>query len=90
VVKPYSDKHRTDGTWLRIFYAERPSDELVWHRDHNDRTILVREGTGWQIQFDNELPKPLQLGETYDIPKNVYHRIIKGEDTLVISIKERT
>jgi len=89
-MRPYSDKHRTDGTWLRIFYQEAPSDELVWHRDHNDRTIFVKEGTGWKIQFDNELPKQLQLGKTYDIPKNVYHRIIKGEDTLVIEIKERT
>jgi quercetin dioxygenase-like cupin family protein len=48
----------------------------------------VLEGNGWQLQMDNQLPIKMIAGESYYIPKMVYHRIIKGKNTLLIQIKE--
>ena len=62
-------------------------DELVWHRDKEDRTIHVIEGLNWMLQMDNEEPVELVKGKSYFIPKMEYHRIIKGEESLMIEIE---
>ena len=36
--------------------------------------------------MDNELPKDLIMGESHFIPKEKYHRVIKGQGELVIEI----
>lgn len=69
---------------IRIFSKEVQQDQLVWHRDREDRTIEVVGDTDWQFQFDNKLPQPLKSG--IFIPKGVYHRIIKGSTDLKIKI----
>ena len=51
-----------------------------------DRTIKVLSSQGWQLQMDNELPKDLLFGESYYIPKETYHRVIKGKGDLVVEI----
>ena len=38
------------------------------------------------IQLDNELPKPLT--ERTFIPKEVYHRVIKGTGNLKVKVKK--
>ena len=38
--------------------------------------------------MDNELPEVLKVGNEYNIPKMVYHRLHKGEGRLIIDIKE--
>ena len=88
VVKPYTDKSLAKGVIRRVFTNSVDTDELVWHRDHNTRQVKVVEGTDWQIQFDNELPKTLSENESVHIPANTYHRIIKGSTDLVLEIKE--
>jgi hypothetical protein len=40
------------------------------------------------IQFDNELPKKLIIGESVTIPKESYHRVIKGSGDLIVEIEE--
>ena len=39
------------------------------------------------LQMDNEEPVELVKGENYFIPKMEYHRIIKGEESLIIEIE---
>ena len=40
---------------IRTFNENVNEDELVWHRDKEDRTIHVLEGLNWMLQMDNEL-----------------------------------
>jgi len=83
LVKPYID----DGD-TRTFSSDVDSDELIWHRDKRNRQITIISGTGWKLQLDDKLPVELIQGKLYDIPKEVYHRVIKGTDDLIIKIWE--
>jgi quercetin dioxygenase-like cupin family protein len=74
---------------IRTFSEDVSEDELIWHRDKNDREITVIEGSGWKLQMDNKLPEDLQKGKLYNINKMEFHRLIKGEDTLKIKIWEK-
>jgi hypothetical protein len=40
------------------------------------------------VQFDNELPKKLNVNEEFFIPKNTFHRVIKGSVDLMVEIIE--
>jgi hypothetical protein len=84
---PFQEKI-IDGRLIREFSADVNSEELVWHRDRENREVTIQEGTGWQIQIDNNLPIFMIPGNTYKIPKNTYHRIIKGRGSLVVEIKK--
>ena len=79
--KPYID----DGD-TRTFNVDKSQDEYVWHRDKEDRHIEVIEGAGWRFQPQGCLPFLLQAGLEFDIKKNEYHRLIKGETDLKIRI----
>lgn len=87
-MKPYSDNTISDNTFERKFKNDVQSDELVWHRDHYDRYITVIDGENWKIQLDNNLPETLEKNIIYYIPKNVFHRLIKGENDLILEIIE--
>ena len=78
---PYKDKGN-----IRTFLPNVDQEQLVWHRDREDRIIEVIKNTDWQFQFDNELPQPLKTD--LFIPKGVYHRLIKGSGILKITIKK--
>jgi hypothetical protein len=82
---PYSQIEE-NGTIIRTFSQDIPEQELVWHRDERDREITILEETDWQFQFDNELPQTLK--DTIFIPKDTYHRVIKGTNKLIVRIKE--
>jgi len=84
--KPYIEK-QTNTETIRMFDVKL-SDLYVWHRDENNRTITVKQGTGWRFQFDNELPFPIVPGDQIFIPHYHYHRLIPGDDNLIISIEE--
>lgn len=74
---------------VRIFSDDISQDELGWHLDKNDRDVTVLEaGENWGVQFDNELPRILKKGEKFTVPANIYHRVMRGKDNLVIKIKE--
>ena len=90
MTKPYEEIIEQHGTGtkfvVRTFEDSVDEDELVWHRDERDRKIKVLSDTGWQIQFDDELP--ISINRVTEIPKMVYHRLIKGDGALVIEIEE--
>jgi hypothetical protein len=73
---------------IRTFEENVDDEELKWHRDREDRIVEVIEGSNWQLQMDNELPKPLLVGKKYFIPEGVYHRVIKGIGNLKVKIKK--
>ena len=87
MVKPYIDNHN-NGKIVREFSGDVSEDELIWHRDKRSRTVHVLSGNGWKLQLDDELPTNLEIGKQYFIIKNSYHRLIKGENNLVIRIEE--
>ena len=87
VANPYLDKLLGEY-FVRTFSNDVDDNELVWHRDHEDRYVQIVEGKGWQLQIDNELPVELEIGKEYFIPKKTFHRIIKGSGNLIVNIKE--
>lgn len=82
---PYSQK-RENNLIIRTFSQDIDEDELVWHRDRKDREVTVLQQTDWQFQFDNEIPQLLK--DVIFIPKNTYHRLIKGTGELNVQILE--
>jgi len=82
---PYSQTSENDII-MRTFSQDIPEEKLVWHRDQKDRRVTVLNETDWQFQFDNEIPQVLK--NTIFIPKNTYHRVIKGTGNLNIQIEE--
>jgi quercetin dioxygenase-like cupin family protein len=88
VVKPYNDERISKNVFVRTFSTQVDESLLEWHRDHADRTVRVVSGAGWRLQFDDELPIELLEENFYYIPKNHYHRIIKGTTDLVLEIAE--
>jgi len=86
-MQPYTE-NKKDNIILREFSADVDSDELVWHKDKKDRKVRIIEGTDWLLQFDDEMPITLLEGEEYFIPKNIFHRVIKGENLLKLEIEE--
>jgi len=85
--KPYSENKKNNKT-IRVFNESVNSDELVWHRDKKDRLVEVIESKGWMFQLDDEYPVELKCGDTFFIPMNIYHRVIKGKGNLIISFTE--
>jgi hypothetical protein len=77
-----------DGKMIRTFSSDVDSDELKWHYDLNDRIVNVVGGDNWLLQFDNQLPEKLTPLKEYFIPKGVYHRVIKGDGDLIVTITE--
>lgn len=84
-MNPYS-QIRENNLIVRTFSQDIDEEELVWHRDREDRQVTVLEETDWQFQFDNELPQVLK--DVIFIPKNTYHRLIKGTGELNVHIIE--
>lgn len=85
--KPYL-QHIENNIIERVFDKNIDSDELVWHKDKKDREVKVLQSNGWLFQMDNEIPKELKEGDTIFIPKEIFHRVIKGKGDLKIQIKE--
>jgi hypothetical protein len=88
VMTPYNDTHTTTNKFTRVFRENTSSGELEWHRDRKDRTVHVVECNGWKFQYDNQIPKEIKKGDTLHIKANEYHRILKGQGSLVVEIVE--
>lgn len=84
----YTQENIDKFKFRRIFNENVDSEELIWHRDLKDRKVTVESGDDWMLQIDNELPQVLQEGQTYIIPRMVYHRVLKGSGDLKIVIDE--
>jgi hypothetical protein len=82
---PFKEKIE-DGYHIRTFTENVEDSELVWHRDKEDRIVKSVGKTNWMLQMDNEVPKIIE-GEFF-IPKNTYHRVIKGNGDLTVKVKK--
>ena len=84
----YTQENISSNKFKRVFSQDIPEKELVWHRDKENRLVEVLEDTDWHFQMDNRLPIPLKKGAKFDIPKETFHRVIKGTTDLTILIEE--
>jgi hypothetical protein len=85
--QPYEQFVR-ENKIVRSFSPEVPVDELKWHQDLNDRIVTILEDGGWQFQIEDYLPNKLYVGQKLEIPKFVWHRVIKGNGNLIVEIEE--
>ena len=83
--RPYSEI-KENGYIIREFSQNTSSFEFVWHRDKEDRIVEALHETDWKFQLDNEVPK--ELNRIF-IPKETYHRLIKGTGNLKVKIIEQ-
>lgn len=87
-MRPYNNITSSNNVIIRKFNNDINPIELKWHRDLQSRTVTILEGKGWKYQQDNQLPIELTPGLEIFIPKLTWHRIIKGNNDLIIQIKE--
>ena len=83
--RPYQEL-RTSDTIQRTFKQDIDELELVWHRDLKDREVTIIGETDWMFQLEDQIPQ--QLKDVIFIPKDTYHRVIKGTGELNILIQE--
>jgi len=83
--RPYQEV-RTFDFIHRKFTQDIDEEELVWHRDRNDREVQVVGQTDWMFQLEDEIPQVLK--DVIFIPKDTYHRLIKGTGELNVHIIE--
>ena len=87
--RPYKEEFISEDESVRTFDSNISQTELEWHVDKEDRLIEIIENSGnWQFQMDNKLPITLNVATEYYIPKETYHRIIKGSGKLKVKIKK--
>jgi hypothetical protein len=88
--KPFEDFEKSiyDKVFTRVFKQNIEDKQLIWHKDRKDRVVKVIWGTGWKLQYDNELPTELEIGQNYCIKKEQFHRLHKGNGELKLEIKE--
>jgi len=86
-MKPYSDKIENNSK-IRTFSDDIDENELLWHRDLNDRWVTGLNQNDWFFQLEDELPKQISQNEEFYVPKNVFHRVIKGRTNLIVKIIE--
>ena len=84
---PFSEE-LIDNKLIRTFDPDVADEELVWHRDLEDREIIVIQSGEWGYQLDNQLPLPLEDGQVLFIPKMLWHRVLKGNKKLIVHIKK--
>jgi len=82
---PYNETNLGNNEYIREFNSNVDIHQLEWHLDKEDRLIEVVKNEGnWQIQLDNSLP--VSFDKKIFIPKETYHRVIKGTGNLVVKI----
>ena len=88
--KPFEDFEKSiyDKVFTRVFKENIEDKQLIWHKDRKDRVVKVVYGTGWKLQYDNQLPTELEPGRNYYIKKEEFHRLHKGNSELKLEIKE--
>jgi hypothetical protein len=84
MTNPYKENNISENTFIREFKSDTDSSEYIWHKDKEDRIVESIGETDWLVQIDNELPKKIE-GQVF-IPKETYHRVIKGNGDLKIKL----
>ena len=49
----------------------------------------IIKSDNWKIQMENSVPVKLEEGKVYFIPKDTFHRVIKGNSSLILEIEEK-
>ena len=84
--RPFEELIGTYDKSVRGFSRDIDEDDLVWHRDREDRLLqIVGEMSDWQIQLENQLPQNI---DGVFIPKETYHRLIKGSGSVIIEVRK--
>ena len=83
-MKPYKELRL--GRYILRYFPNKNNRELFWHRDKKDREIRVIFGFV-KLQLDDELPFHLLNFKKYQIPKEVYHRVI-AKKSFIVLLKE--
>jgi len=86
IATPKKTKPYQEVGGVRIFQPGVPIDDLEWHVDFEDRIVYIIKSGGWSFQFDDALPKELSDGDVLTINKFVWHRVISGNDQLIVKI----
>jgi hypothetical protein len=81
---PYTETLSSNVS-TRTFNQNVSEEELVWHRDREDRLVKALHQTDWQVQLENELPTTLT--EIF-IPQGLYHRVRKGTGSLTVEVQK--
>jgi len=81
---PFTETSLGNNQYIRKFDVDPNHIVEEWHVDREDRIVEVIENIDWQFQLDNQLP--VLLEKTIFIPKETYHRIIKGNNKLIVKI----
>ena len=84
MILPFKEEKLDNNIFIREFSQDTDSSELLWHRDKEDRLIEPIEETDWLFQLDDKLPQKIE-GQIF-IPKEIFHRIIKGTGDLKIKL----
>jgi len=87
---PFEERVINENTVLREFKKTTITDEQMWHRDAENRTVVVLESGGWSFQLDDSLPVSLNEGDKIYIPKETWHRVIQGEGILKVKVIKET
>ena len=85
--RPYKEIKQSNYV-IREFSQNISTLELVWHRDKEDRIVQAIHDTDWLFQLDNEPPQRFPENKLF-IPKETYHRLIKGTGDLVVKIWQK-
>lgn len=85
--RPYQEEV-IDNKIVRTFLPDVESEELKWHQDLKDRKVRIIKSSGWFFQMEDQLPKRLLDGDQIFIPKLSWHRVIKGNNELIVEIEE--
>lgn len=84
---PFTEERRGEVR-TRTFTEITDPEELVWHRDDEDRSITVVESDGWYFQRDGELPREMRAGDMITVRRREWHRVIQRKPTkLVVEIR---
>lgn len=81
---PFEEEKIGQNTFIRHFSKDVDSEELQWHRDRENRIVEPLNENDWYFQLDNELP--IKIDKKIEIPKETFHRAIKGTTDLNIKL----
>ena len=87
---PFSEELVSENVYRRTFAEGVDDDELIWHRDHEQRVITVVESNGWKFQSENELPVVMCSSDVIYIRAESWHRVIKGTGKLIVEVEKRS
>ena len=83
---PFKERLINGSVYERTFTQDLSDEDLKWHWDEEDRIVTPLHETDWKFQFDNCLPQ--WIDSDIEIPKGVWHRLIKGTGNLSLKVNK--